>query len=165
MKQDNYDIVIEYIIGSQEKFYRLAYTYVRNQEDALDIVQNAICKALENYGSIRDIRTIKTWFYRVLVNESINYIKKNRKEVLMEEQKTETMAVDGNFYEDYDLYDVINGMKYEMQSIIKLRFYEEMTLKEISEITRLNINTVKARLYRALKILKQEIREVPPCVK
>lgn len=42
MEHDHYDIVVNYIIANQKKFYRLAYTYVRNENDALDIVQNAI---------------------------------------------------------------------------------------------------------------------------
>ncbi|EFC95498.1 RNA polymerase sigma factor SigV, partial [Hungatella hathewayi DSM 13479] len=66
MEHDHYDIVVNYIIANQKKFYRLAYTYVRNENDALDIVQNAIYSALEHYGSIREISYIKTWFYRVL---------------------------------------------------------------------------------------------------
>ena len=45
MRQELYDRIVAYIVENQEKFYRLAYSYVRNQEDALDIVQNAVCKA------------------------------------------------------------------------------------------------------------------------
>lgn len=81
MEHDHYDIVVNYIIANQKKFYRLAYTYVRNENDALDIVQNAICSALEHYGSIREISYIKTWFYRVLVHESLNYIRKKNREI------------------------------------------------------------------------------------
>ena len=85
MKQDHYDIVVNYIIANQKKFYRLAYTYVRNENDALDIVQNAICSALEHYESIREISYIKTWFYRVLVHESLNYVRKKNREIVSDE--------------------------------------------------------------------------------
>lgn len=44
----------------------------------------------------------------------------------------------------------------EIQTVIKLRFYEELTLKEIAKIAEVNLNTVKARLYRGLKLLKKE---------
>lgn len=161
MLRDNYDRVVEYIVENQEKFYRLAFSYVKNQEDALDVVQNAICRALENCSGIRDKTAIKTWFYRVLVNESINYIRKNRKEMLLDEETMETMVYHELGYDEKDdFYDEINRMELETQNIIKLRFYEEMSLKEIAEITQLNINTVKAKLYRGLKILGQEIQEV-----
>lgn len=45
----------------------------------------------------------------------------------------------------------------EIQTVIKLRFYEELPLKEIAKITEVNLNTVKARLYRGLKLLKKEL--------
>ena len=48
MEHDHYDIVVNYIIANQKKFYRLAYTYVRNENDALDIVQN-----LQRAGALR----------------------------------------------------------------------------------------------------------------
>ena len=47
MKQDLYDHIVGYIVENQNTFYRLAYSYVRDREDALDVVQSAVCKALE----------------------------------------------------------------------------------------------------------------------
>lgn len=52
MKEDFYRKIVDYIIENQNKFYRLAYSYVRNQEDALDVVQSSVCKALEHYGDL-----------------------------------------------------------------------------------------------------------------
>lgn len=158
MKQENYEKIVKYIIENQEKFYRLAYTYARNQEDALDIVQNSICKGLENYKSIRDINAIKTWFYRIIVNESINLLNKRKKEIIINEAIKEKDYYEPQYEEDF--FDEINKLPFEIQNIIKLRFYEDMTLNEIAEITELNISTVKSKLYRGLKLLKQEIKEV-----
>lgn len=160
MVKDNYDLVVEYIIENQEKFYRLAYSYVNNREDALDVVQNSICSALENYGKIRDIGSIKTWFYRVLVNESINFIKRQKREVAVDVQEQEPAYYEKGYEPENGLYEEINKLPPDVQSVIKLRFYEEMSLKEISEIVDMNLNTVKAKLYRGLKALKQEMEEV-----
>lgn len=159
MKQDNYEKIVKYIIKNQEKFYRLAYTYARNQEDALDIVQNSICKGLENYKSIRDINAIKTWFYRIIVNESINFLNKYKKEIIINETIKEKAYYEPQYAEE-GFFGEINKLPFEIQNIIKLRFYEDMTLNEIAEITELNVSTVKTKLYRGLKLLKQEIKEV-----
>ena len=51
-------------------------------------------------------------------------------------------------------------MEEQTQTIIKLRFFEELSLKEVAEITGLNLNTVKTKLYRGLKQLKENIQEV-----
>lgn len=160
MKKNNYDKVVDYITENQKKFYLLAYSYAGNEQDALDIVQNAICRALQSYGTIKNINFLSTWFYRVLVNESLSYLKKKKRELPKEPEN----FLDTVYYETaYDtgnseLYDAVNLLPSEVQTVLKLRFYEDFTLKEISEITNTNLNTVKARLYRGLKLLKSEVR-------
>ena len=64
-----------------------------------------------------------------------------------------------------EMEDIFNRLKeldkldLDVQGIIKLRFFEEMTLKEISCITGLNLSTVKTKLYRGLSLLKENIQE------
>lgn len=81
-----YENLIQYILTNQQRFYRLAYSYTRNQEDALDAVQNAVCKALEAYENIRNTGAIKTWFYRILVNESLQILKQRKKDAPIGEE-------------------------------------------------------------------------------
>lgn len=158
MTQEQYDILVSYIIENQNKFYRLAYSYVRNENDALDIVQNAICKALESCDTIREISYIRTWFYRVLVHESINFLKKRNRELLSDTPLEEkTGYIDDGYEKSEGFFAELNALPLETQTVIKLRFYEDMSLKEIAQVTRANINTVKARLYRGLKLLKEEV--------
>ncbi|HJC04687.1 MAG TPA: sigma-70 family RNA polymerase sigma factor [Candidatus Enterocloster excrementipullorum] len=160
MKQDLYDYIVAYIVENQNKFYRLAYSYVRNREDALDVVQNAVCKALENYGGIRNEGAISTWFYRILVNESLLFIKERKRMTLGETDQEEAHYEEKGFEIQDDLYDSINRLDGDTQTIIKLRFFEELSLKEIAQIMEMNLNTVKARLYRGLRQLKVNIQEV-----
>lgn len=161
VRQVLYDKVVKHIIDNQEKFYRLAFSYVHNQEDALDVVQNAIYKALEHYSELRNESAINTWFYRILVNESLLFIRQRKEDVIHEADR----EVEISYYEkacgiDDDLYEQINHLDKALQNIIKLRFYEELSLKEISDVMDMNLNTVKAKLYRGLKLLKQNILEV-----
>ena len=161
MEKDLYEILIEYILEDQNRFYRLAYSYVQNKDDALDIVQNAICRALERYETLRDAGAVRAWFYRILVNESLAMLRK-RKEVPLPDAGTgaEIPYHEKGYDIQDDLYEQINRLNEEVQTVIKLRFYEELTLQEIAQITETNLNTVKARLYRGLKTLKQNIQEV-----
>lgn len=161
VRQVLYDRVVKHIIDNQEKFYRLAFSYVHNQEDALDVVQNAIYKALKHYSELRNESAVNTWFYRILVNESLLFLKQRKKEVLQQEDGgTEIPYYERAYEKEDDLYEQINHLDEELQNIIKLRFFEELSLKEISEIMDMNLNTVKAKLYRGLKMLKQNIQEV-----
>lgn len=160
MKQDLYDRIVAYIVENQNKFYRLAFSYVQNQEDALDAVQNSVCKALEHYSQIRNEEVIKTWFYRILVNESLKILKERKKISGNEEEMASLSYEEKGFEIQDDLHSHINRLDEDTQKIIKLRFFEELSLKEIAQITELNLNTVKAKLYRGLKLLKVEIQEV-----
>lgn len=160
MKKDLYDHITAYIVENQNKFYRMAYSYVQNREDALDAVQNAVCKALEHYGKIRNEDAIKTWFYRILVNESLLLLKAKSRISLEDENTEEASYEEKGFEVQNDLYDCINRLDEDTQTIIKLRFFEEMPLKEISQVMEMNLNTVKARLYRGLQQLKVNIQEV-----
>lgn len=154
MTKDYYEEIVDYIVENQDRFYRIVFTYTRNEEDAMDIVQDAICKALQNYSTLRNINAMKTWFYKILINESRTFLKKHRKELLVYNIEA-YMKEHDDFSKDADLYEVINYLKEDVQHIVKLKFYEEMTLNEIAEIMNMNVNTVKAKLYRGINKLKQ----------
>lgn len=155
MEQGLYNKLVTYIIENQNKFYRLAFSYVKNQEDALDVVQNAVCKALEHYGELRNEAAVKTWMYTIVLNESLALLNSKKREVLTEESGCWDVPYEEKGFEIYDdLYNQINQMEEDVQKIIKLRFFEELTLDEISQVLKMNLNTVKAKLYRSLKVLK-----------
>lgn len=160
MKQELYEKLIQYILEDQDRFYRVAYSYTRNQEDALDVVQSAVCKALEAHKSIKNKDAVKTWFYRILINECLTVLKKRKKLLLTnDDQGREEVYYEKGYEQDDDLEKELDRLEPDVQGIIKLRFFEEMSLKEISCITGLNLNTVKTKLYRGLKQLKENIQE------
>ncbi|MBO5279491.1 MAG: sigma-70 family RNA polymerase sigma factor [Lachnospiraceae bacterium] len=161
MKETLYDNIVSYIVENQNKFYRLAYSYVRNQDDALDVVQNAVYKALTHYETLKNENAVKTWFYRILVNESLLFLKTEKWEFPSEDAvNTETAYYEKGYDTPDDIYEAVNQLDEDTQKVIKLRFYEELSLKEIAAVTETNLNTVKSRLYRGLKLLKQNIEEV-----
>ncbi len=165
MAEDMYDKLTAYIVADQQKFYRVAYTYVRDKDNALDVVQNAICKALENYGALRNEGAMKTWFYRILVNESLNFIRKNKREVACEPAALPEEIYEEPAYEEgYSLFQAVGNLPEQMQTVITLHYFEELTLKEIAQITGVNLNTVKTRLYSALRKLKVSVQEKEKCI-
>lgn len=158
MKEDLYENLIAYIISNQEKFYRIAYCYVYQKDSALDIVQNAICKALENYASLRNEAAVKTWFYRILINESLQYIRKSKKEVLCDPSTLkEEHYIEKAYDQNLEVYGKVCNLPHQMKIIVILHFFEELSLQEISSATGVNLSTVKTRLYKALRRLKCEL--------
>ena len=68
-----------FVRQNEAGFYRIAYSYVRSREDALDIVQDAVEKGLRKLPTLRDPARIKPWFCRILVNESIDPARPGRR--------------------------------------------------------------------------------------
>ncbi len=155
-----YDQIVQYILDNQENFYRLAYSYTKEQESALDVVQSAICKALEEYRTLKSIDIVKTWFYRILVSECLEYLQIQKQETLVEPEKWIVGSyLEPAFESDKSLYEKLQLLPVETKSIIVLHFFEEMTLREISEITGINLNTVKSKLYSGLRKLKVAMKK------
>lgn len=160
MAQDIYDRTVSYIIENQDKFYRLAYSYVKDKDSALDVVQNAICKGLEKCYDLKNPDALKTWFYRIVVNESIQYIRKNRRELVSsEEQMPEPVYYEQAYDREREVYEEVTQLAEPMRTVVLLHFYEGLTLKQISEVTNTNLNTVKSRLYSALNKLEKRLKE------
>lgn len=144
-----------YIKSNQNRFYYLAYEYTKNSHDSMDVVQNAIYKALKSKRSLRDITSIKTWFYRILVNESINYINKRKRSIPNIDIIDNIISKDTYKDEYIDLYNKISKLDIKYKNIINLKYFEDMTFEEISLVLNMNVNTVKTNLYKAVKILKE----------
>lgn len=160
MKRDLYDKLTAYIIENQDKFYRLAYSYVKNQDDALDIVQNAVCKALKHYEELKNEEAFRTWFYKIVLNECFSMLRIKKRFIPTDESRYCEIPYEEKKYEPYDdLYAQIGQMEADTQSIIKLRFFEELELSEIAQILKMNLSTVKTKLYRGLKMLKIAIEK------
>ena len=157
---ENQDAIglIPLIRENQQQFYRLAFSYVRDSETAMDLVQDAIVKAIQNMHTLRQPDRLKTWFYRILVNECLMYLRKNRKLLPIQSLEQELAAPEqGN----QDLHEAISQLPPHLRTIILLRFFEGMKLEEIARITRTNLSTVKSRLYKALKLLRLEMEDKP----
>ena len=151
----NRQLLVDYITAGQADFYRLAYSYVKNRDAALDVVQESIVKALTKIDSLREPAYLRTWFYRILLNESMNYFRRGRRLVPFPEQQEEPAAPDPDVGERLDLYDAIDRLSLQEQAVIRLRFFEDMKLEEIAQATGANLNTVKSRLYKSLRKLRE----------
>lgn len=142
------------LLNNYESYYRLAYSYVRNQEDAMDIVQESAYRAMKNSSSVKQAEYAATWVYRVVINTALDFIRKNRKETVGIE---DVDSAHEDRYMDFDIWDSLEKLDEKDRTIIILRYFEDRKLEDIAQMINENVNTVKTRLYRALKKLKIEL--------
>ena len=148
--------VEEKFLSNYQNYYRLAYSYVKNESDALDIVQESAYKAMKECASLKKEEYISSWIYRIVINTSLDFIRNHKKEVV-------GIVGEEEFYEDtymnFDMMNLLDHLEEDDRTIIVLRFFEDQKLEEISKITGDNVNTVKTKLYRSLKKLKNDMEE------
>ena len=147
------ETLTSFLVETQARSYRLAYSVLQNREEALDAVQTAVCRALERQDGLRDPGAVKTWFTRILINACNDLLRQRSRVIPFPEDGPEPSCEDPE-PSDESLARRVDALPAEVGTVIKLRFYEELTLKEIGEVTGQNISTVKSRLYAGLKKLR-----------
>lgn len=153
MENSKTELVRRILLKNYESYYRLAFSYVHQEADAMDIVQEGAYKAMLHADTLREERFAETWVYRIMINEAKAYLRKNRREY---GEVDENLAAE-EAYPDPDLREAVDRLPEEEKILIILRFYEDRQLTEIAEILQENLSTVKSRLYRTLGKLREKL--------
>lgn len=146
--------IIDYIEENKEKHYRIAYSYVKNQEDALDIIQDTIVKALKYENNLKNREYLGTWFCRILINTCKTHLNKKNKVIYLNEMEDTPMPTSDQD-QHLDIEEAMKHLAPHEQEVILLRFYQGLELQEVADVTEKNISTVKSTLYRTMKKLKK----------
>lgn len=146
-------LVHECLIKNYEKYYRMAYSYVFCEQDAMDIVQEGAYRAILKSDLLKQPEYVDTWICKIVINEALRFLKKNKlasvdMESLPEQGKEDEV-------EDIDLQRALDKLDEQERAIVVLRYFEEEKLENIGKTMNLNVNTVKSRLYRAMDKLKK----------
>lgn len=158
---DKQEKFIHYLKENQDQFYRLVYSYTRNEDDALDIIQDSIVKALRKLFTLNHIEYMKTWFYRILINESLNFVKR-KKNCTFTELDPEAFAYQGSDKtKSLELYQAVFTLEPKYREIIVLYFFHDLTFQEIAHVLKTPTSTIKSRFYKALSQLKEELGDEP----
>lgn len=133
--------------------YRIAYGILRNEVDVQDAVQEAIYKAYKNLDSLKDKRKFKTWIYKIVTNTSYKIIEQrgNFASIDNENIQAEKVDVDSNL----SLWNAIQKLNEPYRLTIILFYFENLSIKEIKNITGINIDAIKKQLSRGREKIKE----------
>jgi RNA polymerase sigma-70 factor (ECF subfamily) len=156
LKKHEYNFIIDELSA---QLYRYAFHFLRNQEDAKDIIQDVFEKMWLNRKTI-ELETVKPWLYRCTHNAMVNFIaKKSRTSYMSNQELPKTTSPFDSSFESMQVVDrMVSILPPTQKSIILLRDIEGYTYKEIGLILDLSASQVKVYLFRArMKIKKQLI--------
>lgn len=157
-KRTNLPTFEELIKHEQDKLYRVAYTYMRNEQDALDVVQDAIINGYKAFHKLEQPEYFSTWMTRILINTAINAIRKKKKVTFLELDKHEpSMKNSDQSIHRMDLEEVLDMLKPEQKTLIIMRFYYGYSLKEMAQLLDKPEGTIKSQLHRTLSQVKSNL--------
>ncbi len=143
--------------------YRMAYVYVKNEQDALDVMQETAYRAYKNYHTLQNPQYFKTWVTRIVINCAIDHIRKNKGTLPLEDYAENLPELSHSQEQQIilstSLNQLMNTLSPTEKSVVLLKYYEQYTFREISETLSLPTGTVKSLLYRALHKLRVIAKE------
>ncbi len=148
--------------AEKDRFYRIAYSYMKNQHDALDVIQASVEKAYGKLDQVREPDYLRTWFTRVVINTAKDDLRKRKRMVLVEEDKEmdrHQPVVNLQLEEKLDLKKAFEILNENERIILTLRYFEDRKFQEIESILEKPASTIKSTLYRALKKLRINLEE------
>lgn len=148
---------------NRRRFYRIAYSYVKNEQDALDIVSESTYKGLKYLKSLKESAFFITWMTRIVINTAIDHERKNARLVIFGDYMMEPDERGLTGFDEeviFDLYDAIDILEPDEKTCIILKYFEEYTFREISEILNMPESTVKSKIYKCLRHMKNYMEGV-----
>lgn len=160
----------------KNKVFQICYRMLGNRHEAEDIAQEAFIRAFINIHTFNVSLKFSTWLYRIATNLCIDRIRKKKPDFYLDAEVSGTegltmysqLAADSALPEDelesLELQETIQKeilkLPDKYRSVIVLKYIEELSLNEISEILDLPLGTVKTRIHRGREALRQQLRYV-----
>ncbi|MCU6603354.1 sigma-70 family RNA polymerase sigma factor [Peribacillus frigoritolerans] len=144
----------------EEDIYRMAYVYVKNESDALDVVQEVAYRSFKKIETLKNPEYFKTWLIKIAITCSIDLVRKNKNVVQLKPEYDECISFeDGDIPLSITLQELLDQLNEDEKSIVILKFYEGYSFKEIADLLNMPIGSAKSVLYRALGKLRKQFKE------
>ena len=140
------------------------YRIVNDREDAEDILQEVFLKAFSEIKSLKNVESFGGWIKRIAINQSLNYLRKNKiyfteieddKILDIEDDELEAkLAMESRVKE---LQNIISEFPLQTRTIVNLYLFEEMPQEEIAKILNIPHGTVRSYYHRAKKKIFEKL--------
>lgn len=148
-----------------EPMYWQIRKLVTSHDDANDLLQNAFIKAWSNIRNFRGDAKLSTWLFKIAINESINFLNRERKRTNTSEGDEDLFLLDKLEADPYfdgnelqkELQKAITRLPEKQKIVFNMRYFDEMKYEEISEILGTSVGALKASYHHAVKKIEQAI--------
>lgn len=156
------DAFIQIISSMERKLYIIAKSRISNEEDVKDVIQETIYQSYKNIKNLKDVSKFDTWIIRILINNCKQFYRKKKNITYsIYEDNLENELYSNNEYSKadnkIDFFTLLNLLDETERLIFTLFYSEDYTTKQISELLKLNENTIKSKIKRAREKIQKYI--------
>lgn len=130
--------------------YRTAFAYLKNEQDALDVMQELFVKALKKIHTVKKPQFVRTWLMRVLINSCINMLRKQKSVTLLEKHE---MVVRMETTK-YEILHMLSSLPLSDQQLVYMKYFQQLKNSEIAQLQKIPEGTVKSKIHHILKRLR-----------
>ena len=154
------DAFCEHIRLCENAMYSLAFSIVRNDSDAGEIISESIYRAYKNLDTLKNENSFKPWILRIVHNTAVEMVRKNSKTIPMEETPAASDdSPENDIITRLTVHEAVNNLKQPYRTVVVLFYYENLSVSKIAQITSTSIVNVKKQLSRARKMLREILKE------
>lgn len=143
----------------ENAMYALAYSIVRNEADASEVLSESVYRAYKNFDKLNNKKAFKSWILKIVHNTSVELIRKNANFVPMEEVESGMSHTESDITTRITLKREIEKLPQPYRTVIILFYYENLSILEIARVTGAHGAAVRKQLSRARKMLKEMLKE------
>ncbi|RJX40289.1 sigma-70 family RNA polymerase sigma factor [Paenibacillus pinisoli] len=156
------EALLQLILAEKEAYYRLAYSYMRNEADAMDVLEEMIVKLYERIGQLKKEESFYSWSKTILVNQCKRLLKRNNRVIPLGDKPdvnnghigSTGISVYRQVEEQMDLQALLTHLNTDQREAIQLKYYHDLDYGSIAAMTRVSTGTVKSRIYQGLQKLR-----------
>ena len=149
----------------QERLYWHIRKIVTTHENADDVLQNTFVRVYKNIANFKEKSTLHTWMYRISYNESLRFLENDKKKIyanIDEVSSTHLEVLFEDAYFDGDeiqikLQTIINSFTENKKRIFHMKYFDDLSFRQISEILYISESTLKSTYYSTVKIIEEKI--------
>lgn len=176
VEQNDLELIEEVRAGSSVAFdmlmsryerlvYRVGFGYTGDRDDSMDVTQNVFLKVYRKLGSFRGKGSFKSWLLRIAHNEGIDWVRRHARDRTAGELD-ESSALHSGSEEDPDFARVedreslaraMDHLNPKQRQAIMLRYFESLSVREVSTVLGCSEGTVKSLLFRSIRVLRERV--------
>ena len=145
------------VTAMQQSLYRVAASYLRGEADRLDAVCEAVARAWEKRGTLRDERLFATWLTRILIRECVNIQRRQRRTVPVDTLPEQAQEDESDVVRS--LREALETLPQRQRTMVVLHYMEDYDVREVARIMGTTRGAVCAGLSRARETLRRRIGE------